>query len=75
MAKITSKIEFAGAGCIVQGVGLLLLFWWPFGTIAGIALMIYGSIISKKYKCGSCGNRLDDQYVKICPTCRDTLES
>lgn len=64
------KYEFAGAGCVVQGLGLLLLFWFPFGTIIGFVLLIAGSQMAKKWICSECKNPLASNQVTICPACR-----
>lgn len=64
------KYETAGSGCLVQFIGLILLFFFPVGTLLGIGLMIGGSVMSRKWRCSACGNQLVDQHVRICPTCR-----
>jgi hypothetical protein len=74
MAKIITKYEFAGSGCLVQGIGLILLVFWPIGTIAGAGLLIYGSIMSKRLLCGNCKNRLESKHVTICPVCKETVQ-
>lgn len=72
MAKIKKKSEFAGIGCLFQGVGLVLLFWFPFGTIMGVILLFYGSFRSIVLKCGDCGNTVE-RGAKLCPTCKAQL--
>ena len=70
--------EFAGAGCLVQGVGLLApvvgLLGGPIGLIVGcvvcLALLVVGSQQSVKLLCGHCGNRLDNKHVTLCPSCK-----
>lgn len=73
MAKKVKKTEFAGTGCLLQGFGLLLLFFFPIGTIAGVGLLLYGSIKSTKLICGACGNRIE-KTANLCPTCKAALE-
>lgn len=68
-ARKKRKGEFAGAGCLVQGVGLLLLFFFPIGTIVGVFLLLAGSLMSVKLICGNCGNKVEKES-KICPACR-----
>ncbi len=72
MAEKKRKTEFAGTGCLVQGVGLLLLFVWPIGTIIGLGLLIYGSFMSTKLICSNCGNQVV-KTSKICPHCNVPL--
>ncbi len=55
---------FALAGnCMVWGVGL----------IACTALFMVGSRMAERFSCGSCGNRLEDQYTNQCPRCKATV--
>lgn len=68
-AKKKRKSEFAGAGCLVQGIGLALLFFFPIGTIVGVVLLIAGSAMSVKLVCGNCGNKVESE-AKMCPVCR-----
>lgn len=70
MPKILSKRKTSGAGLALELVGLILLFVFPFGTIIGIALLIFGFSKSKKTVCSECGNKIDDKDVKLCPTCK-----
>jgi len=63
------KTEFAGSGCLIQGIGLILLFLFPIGTIIGIPLLIVGGISANKLVCKSCGNPVT-KAAKICPTCK-----
>lgn len=68
-AERVKKTEMAGIGCVLQGIGFVLLFLFPIGTVIGIILVVYGSQKSKFWTCGSCRNRITDKNVKICPTC------
>lgn len=82
VAKRERKSEVAGAGCLVQGVGLLLpvagFFIWfvpgalLFGLI-GLLLLVVGGRMALKYVCGNCKNPLADKAVRMCPTCRAEL--
>jgi Na+-transporting NADH:ubiquinone oxidoreductase subunit NqrB len=74
MAKIITKYEFAGTGCLVQGIGLVLMLFWPIGTIAGVGLLIFGSIMSKRLYCGNCKNKIDNKNVTMCPVCKETVQ-
>lgn len=73
MAQIKTKHEFAGSGCLVQGIGLILLFIWPLGTMAGVGLLLYGSIMSRRLVCSHCGNKIDSKGVMICPVCKESF--
>jgi len=67
------KVQQAGAGCLVQGVGLLLLFLFPIGTVIGLVLLVVGSQMAIYWTCSACGNRLADKGVLVCPTCKAEL--
>lgn len=79
MAKPIRKTEFAGTGCVIQGVGLLVavagfaLGIGLIGVIAGVALFVLGSVKSGRWVCPACRNPLLDRDVKICPTCKAEL--
>ena len=70
---IRRKAEFIGVGALVQLVGLVLLFFFPLGTIAGVLLLIIGSAMSVKTICSSCGNKVE-KTSKLCPTCKASFE-
>lgn len=61
--------EFAGTGALVQALGLLPLLFFPLGTIAGVALLLIGSSMSRRILCSACGNRVE-KTSRICPHCR-----
>jgi hypothetical protein len=67
---IKTKGETAGAGCLVELVGLVLLFFFPIGTIIGLAIMVVGHSMSRYPVCSECGIRLTGRRVKICPACK-----
>ena len=73
VAKRKRKTEMAGAGCLIQAVGLVALVFFPIGTFIGVILLVYGSMKSTYFICSHCGNRLSDKNVKICPTCHAQL--
>lgn len=73
MAKKENKSEFAGVGCFVQLIGLILFFFFPIGTIIGIALLILGGLKANKLICSNCGNPIE-KTAKICPTCKESFE-
>ena len=72
--KIKSKSEFAGTGCLVQGLGLLLMisgiFTYGIGFIVGLVLLIAGGRMAIKLICSECGNPIVNKKVKICPACK-----
>jgi rubrerythrin len=72
MAIKLKKSEFMGAGCMVQAVGLVLLFVWPIGTFIGIALLIYGGTMSGKFICSNCGNPVVKTST-LCPHCKEPI--
>lgn len=74
MAKKKKKGEFAGVGCVIQFIGLCLLFVFPIGTIFGVALLAYGGMKSIKLICGECGNSVE-KTSKLCPHCKATFDN
>ena len=78
MAKIKIRSEFAGKGCLLQAVALLLPFiGFAIGPAVGTAflfmalvLFFYGSNESQHYVCSECGNKLESNKIKICPICK-----
>jgi hypothetical protein len=73
MAYIKKKVEFIGVGALVELLGLVALWFFPIGTIAGIILFIIGSRMTIKYVCSECLNRLDKD-VRMCPVCKKALD-
>ena len=70
MAKIKRKGITAGPGCLVEVLGLVLLFFFPIGTLVGIVFLMVGSQMSLKLVCSECGNPIDNKSVKLCPVCK-----
>jgi len=68
VAKKKTKYQFIGTGALVQLIGLILLFIFPIGTIAGVILLVVGSRMSRRLLCGNCGNGVTKDS-KICPHC------
>jgi uncharacterized membrane protein len=73
MAKKKKTSEFAGAGCAIQAVGLVLLFMWPIGTLIGVVLFFVGSGMAIKIICSNCGNRVEKTSV-LCPHCKEPFQ-
>ena len=69
IAHIKTKSEFIGSGCLVQLIGLCIIWIFPIGTVIGILLLLLGSRLSLKYQCSQCGNPVADKKVKLCPAC------
>lgn len=69
-ARMITKYETVGSGCLVQGIGFLLLFLFPIGTIIGFALLFAGGLMARKIACSRCGNTLMDKKVVICSACQ-----
>lgn len=66
-------VEKAGVGCLVQALGVALLFVFPIGTVIGFLLFGIGSKMSTKWLCGACRSKLPDDKGTICPSCRAPL--
>lgn len=82
-AKRIKKSEFAGVGCLIQGLGLLAPLLLPAilgipGLLIGLLLMVVlflvGSAKASKWLCGNCRNPLPSKEVTICSACRAHLE-
>lgn len=80
-AKRKRGSEFVGVGCLLQGLGLLIILGsfatGPgilLGIPLGIILLVAGGRKAIIWRCGHCGNRLADKKVKICPTCHAILK-
>lgn len=73
MAKKEKRVEFIGVSSLVQLAGLVLLFFFPIGTLIGIVLLIVGSQMAIKWQCSHCGSTLSNKRVRICPACKSNL--
>jgi uncharacterized membrane protein len=73
MARKKKKGEFVGIGALLQGIGLVLLFFFPIGTLIGIILFFVGSAKAFKLICDNCGNGVEKTAL-ICPTCKEAFE-
>lgn len=77
MAKVKTKVKFAGGGAFIQLLGVVAIVLGAFlgvigivlGAAVGITLLLVGSSMSKYSCCSECGNRVDGRHVKICPIC------
>lgn len=72
-AKVRTEYQSAGAGCLLQLLGLGIVWVFPIGTVLGIVLFLGGSMASRRFVCSNCRNRLTDRQVKVCPTCGATF--
>jgi Zn finger protein HypA/HybF involved in hydrogenase expression len=68
-ATIKSKSESFGAGCFLQLIGIILLFFFPVGTVIGLALIVWGASAARKPICSNCGNLIGSRWAKVCPAC------
>jgi hypothetical protein len=79
--SIKRSSDFAGGGCVIQGLGLLAPLVGCLGGVGGLILGVFvgllllavGSGMSVRLVCGGCGNRVDNKTVTLCPTCRAEL--
>lgn len=83
VAKRKRKSEFAGAGCLIQGLGLLApvllgAALGAAGVVIGIAILVVlffvGSSKASKWVCGNCRNPLASKDVRVCAACRAQIE-
>lgn len=82
-ARRERKSEFAGVGCVIQGLGLLSPFVLGallgavgavIGVIMLVALFFLGSAKSSRWVCGHCKNPIASKDVQICPVCKANLQ-
>lgn len=73
MATLEKNTKGGFTGAMLILTGIVLLFVWPFGTIIGVILLIVGCNIGNGYRCGDCGNKIEDSKVKMCPICKAAL--
>ena len=55
--------------------GIILLAFFPWGTITGIILLTLGWRRSFVPVCGNCGSKLASTELKRCPGCHATLST
>jgi DNA-directed RNA polymerase subunit RPC12/RpoP len=75
--KITRLIKSPrdnGVSLTAAVIGLILLFFFPIGTVIGIILLVTSYAATDKYICSECGNKIDNKGVRICPTCHSRFE-
>ncbi len=83
--EAVKKTSMLGIGCLLQGVGLVLIIIGvvfiltiilPMVLIpVGIWFLIYGSMESSWYECSLCRTKLANKKVKICPSCNANFKS
>lgn len=67
--KIKKVTKSAGAGGLIQILGLILL---PIGI--GIILIILGGRMAREFHCSVCGTKLNSKKVQLCPACHCDFE-
>ena len=81
-AKRERKGELIGIGCFVQGAGLVAPFilgslFGSGGTLIGVVLLVLlllvGSRLALKWRCGNCKNPIAGKEVQVCPVCKASL--
>jgi len=85
MPNIVRRTSSLGAGCFLQGLGLvawlgaaltLLTIIGPLVLGAlGLWLILYGASISQWLECSDCGTRLSRRDLKLCPNCKGSFPS
>lgn len=80
--QLIKKAGISGPGLILQGLGVAAIVaggplgsWrvTPSATAIGLTLILFGSLVSLKYTCSECGNRIREKTTSICPTCRSPV--
>lgn len=75
-AQRTSDWEFHTFGCIVQLVGIPLLFAFPLGTMLGLLMILGGGGFRPRSRCGACRSLLPSKEAVVCAACgADLVES
>jgi hypothetical protein len=71
--------ENSGGSCLVQLIGLFLIFCglFTFGitAILGIALVIIGGRMARKLCCSNCGVVVASRSIQMCPACHCRLNN
>ena len=82
-AQKEKRSEFAGVGCLLQGLGLVAPFvlgalMGIFGAVIGIVLLFVllgiGSAKATKWICGNCKNPVASKEVTVCSACHARLD-
>lgn len=71
--RVERKTESMGTGCLVQGIGVPALFFFPFGTVIGVILLILGSRMATYHVCSECKTKLGGKDARVCPACHAVL--
>lgn len=71
---IDTKSETVGTGCLVQLIGLLVIWWFPIGTVVGLGLLLWGHCQARFPICSIYGTRLTSRKVIVCPACNSTFK-
>ena len=79
-AEIVRQSKTAGAGCLVQCLGLLcflLAIITVFSVIGplffglvGLILLVTGGNMARWFECSACGGKVSRRGIDICPHCR-----
>lgn len=70
---IENRTQFLGVGALVQALGVVsFFFFFPFGLLLGLVMLLVGHQMAKRTVCGKCGNRVE-RSSKLCPVCKCAL--
>ena len=78
---LLKKTANSGPGFVLQAIGVVIVIvggplgYWEMipATAVGLMLILLGSLVSVKYVCSECGNRIEEKTASICPTCRSSI--
>ena len=82
-AKREKRTEFAGVGCLIQGLGLIAPFvlgalMGIVGVVIGIVMLFVllgiGSAKATKWICSNCKNPIASNEVTVCSACHARLD-
>ena len=83
IARREKNFDITGAGCLIQGLGLLAPFvisaflgfiGGAFGMVLLVVMFFIGSAKQTKWICGNCKNPIDSEEANVCATCGAHLE-
>ncbi|MDX1953157.1 MAG: hypothetical protein SFY81_13330 [Verrucomicrobiota bacterium] len=78
LQPFASKIRrrtFGKVGLSCEIAGVLLVGFWPWGTLAGVVLIGYGWRKSHRWVCSACDQQLPNDERRNCPQCHATFMS
>lgn len=70
VASIVTRRGKNPRGLAMEIAGLILLFFYPWGTCLGIVLLFFGWRRSVRLACSVCNTAIENQSARRCPNCK-----